>query len=336
MQFGENEFHIVHGEGMGRVVRTEFGVPPSRLICDRDILSCGPLTPLGDPEEWDSRRLAYWARATMETPEGPTLWQQLVAAREKLADAEVINLWLGPALAESLLAGFVLEAFDRLELDIRRLRLIDLEPVFDALGGRHPIGAFHTDLLDMVGPWQPMDKPMEACYRQIWRVATAPTPELLINFCGPDTPWPAPLKEGMRAWLAWYPGVKSGLGFWDEMLLNNNGANPTTAAQTVGACLRHSIELAHCPGDDWLFHRLRRLADPDLAWPLLEMTGDGRTFRHTLTKLTDAGIDVLNGDDNAIVLNGIEDRIGGVRLSLDEDLLWFHDGETLTPRRRMA
>lgn len=336
MQFGENAFHILLGEGMGGLVRTEFGVPASHLICDRDMLCCGPLAPLGDPEEWDRLRQAYWAAATAEGPEGPSLWRQLVDLRDRLANADAIHLWLGPALAESLLAGFVLEAFDLLELDLDRLRLIDLEPVFEALGGRHPINGFHGDLLKLAGPWQPMDKPMEACYRQIWRAATAPTPELLIGFCGSDTPWPRALKEGMRAWLAWYPSMKSGLGFWDEMLLNYSGATPVTVAQTLGNSLRHSAGLLQAPGDGWLFHRLKRLADPDLAWPLLELTGNGETYRHTLTKLTDAGIDVLNGDDNAIVLNGIEDRIGGVKLGLSGDQLWFYNGETLVPRKTFA
>jgi hypothetical protein len=335
MQFGENAFHIVHGESTGGMIRAQFDVSPSNIICDRDSLSCGPLAPLGDPAVWDRLRWSYWSGVTGTEPQGLTLWQQLVAARDRLADAGIINLWLGPALDESLLAGFLLEAFDLLELDAARMRLIDLEPVFDALGARQRIGSFHNEFMRLIGPWQPMDKPMEACYRQIWRAATAPTPELLIDFCRPDTPWPAPLKEGMRTWLAWYPGIRSGLGFWDEMLLNNSSASPVTVAQTIGGCLRHSSGLVD-PGDAWLFHRLRRLADPDLAWPLLEMTGDGQTFRQTLTKLTDAGIDILNGDDNAIVLNGIEDRIGGVRLSLDEDQLWFYDGGTLVRRGRIG
>jgi hypothetical protein len=336
MQFGENEFHIVHAESAGGVVRTVFGVSPSRLICDRDNLSCGPLWPLGDPEEWDRLRLAYWATMDAGESHGQTLWRQLAAARDGLDSAEAIYLWLGPALNECLLTGFVQEAFGLLELDLRRLRLIDLEPVFEAMGERQRLASFHNDYLRLMGPWRPMDEPMETCYRHIWRAATAPTPELLIDFCRPDTPWPAPLKEGMRAWLAWYPAVKSGLGFWDEMLLNNSGANPVTAAQTIAGCLRHSAGLVDAPGDGGLFHRLRRLADPGLAWPLLEMTGDGRTLRHTLTRLTDAGIDVLNGDENAIVLNGIEDRIGGVKLGLGEDQLWFYDGETLTQRKRFA
>lgn len=336
MQFGENDFHIVHGEAMAGVVEAKFGVPPSRLICDRDVLCCGPLAPLGDPEEWDRQRQAYWAEVNGGAPRGTTLLLQLFDVRRALAAADSINLWLGPALAESLLTGFLLEAFDLLELDIRRLRMIDLEPVFEALGGRHPLGTYHPDLLDLAGPWLPMDKPLEACHRQIWRAATAPTPDLLISFCGPDTPWPHPMKEGMRSWLAWYPSVKSGLGFWDEMLLNNSAASPVTAAQTIGGCLRHSVGLAHVPGEDWLFHRLRRIADPALAWPLLEMTGDGESYRRTLTRLTDAGIDVLNGDENAIVLNDIADRIGGVRLSLDGGQLWFYDGETLASRGRAA
>lgn len=336
MQFGGNEFHIVQGEAMDGIARTKFGVPRSRLICDSDVLCCGPLAPFGEPDEWDRRRLAYWSTVQEAEPEGPTLLQQLAASRDALAAADSINLWLGPALAESLLAGFVLQAFDLLDLDVRRLRLIDLEPVFEALGGRHPLGTYHPDLLDLAGPWQSMDKPLEACHRQIWRAATAPTPDLLISFCGPDTPWPHPLKEGMHSWLAWYPSVKSGLGFWDEMLLNSSSVNPVTVAQTVDGCLRHAVGLAHVPSEAWLFHRLRRIADPALAWPLLEMTGDGESYRRTLTRLTDAGIDVLNGEENAIVLNDIEDQIGGVRLSLGDGQLWFYDGETLASRGRAA
>ena len=174
MRFGDNEFHIVRGQGMAGVVRSEFSVSPSRLISDPDTLSCGPLAPLTDPDEWDRLRSAYLAEVEGTEPQGPTLWRRLVDTRERLASAEAIYLWLGPALGESLLTGFVLEAFDLLELDPQRLRLIDLEPAFEALGDRLPIDAFHSDLLELAGPWLPMDKSAEACYHQVWRAATAP------------------------------------------------------------------------------------------------------------------------------------------------------------------
>lgn len=335
MQFGDNAFHIVHGETLGGAVRTLFDISPSRILCNRDSLSCGPLAPLDDPEEWDRLRLSYWTTVVGAAPQGPTILQQLMDARGRLEGAEAVYLWLGPALDESLLTGLLLEAFMRLELDTARLRLIDLEPVFDALGEPVRLGGFHSEMLRMIGAWRPMGKPAEACHRQVWRAATASTPELMIDFCRPDTPWPAPMKQALRAWMAWYPAVKSGLGFWDEMLLFNSASRPVTVAQTLGGCLRHAGALVD-PGDAWLFHRLRRMADPELAWPLLEVTGDGESYRHTLTQLTDAGIDVLNGDENAIVLNGLEDRIGGVRLSLDEDRMWFHDGDRLVPRGRIA
>jgi hypothetical protein len=336
MTFGENAFHIVAGEGMGRVVRDEFGIPPARILVDTDILCCGPLMALADPEQWDRLRNAYWATVDPLDSRGQSLLEQMVANFDRLEAASSIHLWLGPALAESLVTGFVLGAFDLMGLDASRLKVIDLEPVFDAVGDRFPIDALRGDMLRVAGPWQEMDKASQACYRQIWRAATAPTPELLIAFSQCDTPWPAPLKEGIRSWLAWYPSAKSGLGFWDEMLLNNSSTSPITAARTIEGCLRHAVGLGCMPGDAWLFHRIRRMADPGLAWPLLEMTGDGQTYRHSLTRLTDAGIDILNGDDNAIVLNGIEDRIGGVRLGLDQDRLWFYDGDSLTTRARMV
>lgn len=328
MQFAEGEFHIVHGEGTEAGLRAQFDIPGSQILSNLDNLCCGPLAPLEVPDDWDRMRRGYWAGAVGAEPQGLTIWQQLSAARDRLARAPAINLWLGPALDESLLTGYLLAAFDLLELDLERLRLVDMEPVFETVGGRARLGNFRTDLLRLIGPWGEMDRAAEACYRQIWRAATSASPELLAAFCRADTPWPSSLKEGLRSWLAWYPTVKSGLGFWDEMLLYNSSTSPVSAAQTIGGCLRHSTGLVD-PGEAWLFHRLRRLADPELAWPLLEMNGDGRTFRHTLTNLTDAGIDVLNGDENAIVLNGIEDRIGGVTLNLGETGVWFYNGETL-------
>jgi len=336
MTFGENAFHIVPGNEVARVVRDEFDIPPDRILVEADTLCCGPLMALADVEQWDRLRNAYWASVDPRDSRGPSLLAQMAAALDRLEAADEIHLWLGPALVESLLTGFVLEAFDLLDLDAGRLKLIDLEPVFDAVGDRFPVDALRGDMLRVAGPWQEMDKPTQACYRQIWRAAIAPTPELLIAFSQHDTPWPAPLKEGIRSWLAWYPSIRSGLGFWDEMLLNNSGASPVTVAHTIESCTRHATGLGCMPGDAWLFHRIRRMADPGFAWPLLEMTGDGKTYRHSLTRLTDAGIDVLNGDDNAIVLNGIEDRIGGVSLDLDRDRLWFYDGDTLTARARMV
>lgn len=336
MTYSENSYHILPNDLAAQTISDEFGISPDRMLVDTDVLCCGPLMELTDPEQWDRLRNAYWMTVDPVALRGPSLLEQMVTLLDRLEQAESIHLWLGPAVAESLLTGFVLEALDVLGIGTGRLKLIDLEPVFDAVGDRFPIDALRGDMLRVAGPWREMDKATQACYRQIWRAATAPTPELLIAFSRDDTPWPEPLKDAIRSWLAWYPSAKSGLGFWDEMLLTNSSTSPVTVAHTIEGCLRRAVGLGCIPGDDWLFHRLRRMADSGLAWPLLEMTGDGQSTRHSLTRLTDAGIDVLNGEDNAIVLNGIEDRIGGVRLDLDRDRLWFYDGDTLKARPRIA
>jgi len=85
------------------------------------------------------------------------------------------------------------------------------------------------------------------------------------------------------------------------------------------------------PGPGYLFHRLKRMGDPVLPFPLIKLSGDRSDMRAVETWLTDAGLAVLNGDENAVALNGIDETIGGVTLSLSRGSLWLFDGETLVP-----
>lgn len=64
---------------------------------------------------------------------------------------------------------------------------------------------------------------------------------------------------------------------------------------------------------------------------MIRLSGSVPDFMNTEVVLTPAGDAVLDGKANFIVLNGIEDQVGGVRLSSKEGRLWLYDGSTLIP-----
>jgi len=52
-------------------------------------------------------------------------------------------------------------------------------------------------------------------------------------------------------------------------------------------------------------------------------------MRDTQVRVTEAGIDVLDGRANAVALNGIDDWVCGVHLSSEENRVWFREGDLL-------
>ena len=93
--------------------------------------------------------------------------------------------------------------------------------------------------------------------------------------------------------------------------------------------MAHDFYRADWVGDDYLFARLRRLGAADLAHPLLSLNSSTALMRETTIELTDTGRAVLNGEVNAVHLNGIDDWIAGVHLDSRAGRMWFHRDDTL-------
>jgi hypothetical protein len=94
------------------------------------------------------------------------------------------------------------------------------------------------------------------------------------------------------------------------------------------------------PGEHYLFDRLIGLSDAGdqpLEHPLVAFFGDPRSthnedpMRFTEAAITELGQRVLAGEANHVALNGIDDWVGGVRLSSRAGRLWVFHGETLVP-----
>ena len=77
-------------------------------------------------------------------------------------------------------------------------------------------------------------------------------------------------------------------------------------------------------GDHYLFSRLRKLADPALPAPLVTLSGDPTSMRACAAALTDLGRAVVEGRENFIRLNGIDDWVLGVHLdSASGGRVWY-------------
>jgi hypothetical protein len=135
------------------------------------------------------------------------------------------------------------------------------------------------------------------------------------------------LHRVMRCLIRRYPDIRSGTSVWDERLLHYTMERGPMAARV----LAHTMTCDDGPdlvGDAYLFQRLMRLADPNLASPLVSVTGSSRRLRECRVALTPFGRSVLAGEANQVEINGIDDWIGGVHLTSGRPIT-FRDGDTL-------
>ena len=97
----------------------------------------------------------------------------------------------------------------------------------------------------------------------------------------------------------------------------------------IGYTMSETFELGDLVGDWYLFGRLLRLADARNPKPLLTLSGDQMSIRHTEAALTPFGVEVLKGATSNYPANPIDDWAAGVRLSSEQGALWFNDGGKL-------
>jgi hypothetical protein len=82
-------------------------------------------------------------------------------------------------------------------------------------------------------------------------------------------------------------------------------------------------------GDNWLFWRLQRLADPALPHRTVTLTGQWATRRGIEARLTPEGEQFLKAQLNFVELNGIDDWVGGVHLDSRIGDVWFHQDKMI-------
>ncbi len=319
--------HILLGDSAGGIFTRVF-FAQDRLLIDHDVLSVGPTPPCTDLAAWRKLRFEYWSSfVSGDSGEHVESRFNLVDNAARLADAECIHIWAGTGVSEQLFIAFVVHLVKLVGGDPTRLALVQ----FETLGNRRVMGLGELDEAQMraAPESRPMPDEVSQLYLNAWAALTSPNPMLLAGFAREYPEAGRWLKLAMQLMTRRFPDKRNGLSYWDHALLARVEARGPEVSRIIGYTMTETFVLGDLVGDWYLFGRLLRMADARNPMPLLTLTGDQMSIRHTEAALTPFGRAVLKGAASNYPTNPIDDWGAGVRLTSAEGALWFNDGGKL-------
>ncbi len=319
------------------VLNKALSISSRDIVSLRDDLSCGPLAALDDLDSWCAMRQAYWdhaarkpAKTRKRKPHSKNVTPDYVlGSLDRLADAHEVVLWLGTGLAEQLALAWMPQLLRAIGGRADSLRIVQFERTVS--GTAIPTTRILSGGELQKGPIpRPIDGEELAYLDKAWNAVIASHPDSLISFVD-QVSGPFPLVRAAFERILWrYPDVRSGLNRYEACLLaNTRDVGPVVASVIASSMKAFFVDENECVGDNWLFWRLRGLADPTLPHPAVALTGEQTTIRGTEAHLTPDGEHFLKAELNFVELNGIEDWMGGVHLDSRVGHVWFHHDKKL-------
>jgi Domain of unknown function (DUF1835) len=307
------------------------------IVSLRDDLSCGPLVALDDLDSWCAMRQAYWDHAEGEPAKTRKRRRRsnngtrdyVFGSLDRLADAHEVVIWLGTGLAEQLALAWMPQLLRAIGGRVESVHIVQFEQTLS--GTAIPtIRILSGDEFKNSPIPRPIESEGLAYLDKAWSAATTPRPASFIGFID-QVPSPFPLLHAAFERILWrYPDARSGINRYEARLLASTRDVGPTAARVVASSMKaFFVEENECVGDNWLFWRLRGLADPTLPHPAVALTGERTTIRGTEAHLTPEGEQFLKAELNFVELNGIEDWVGGVHLDSRVGDVWFHQDKKI-------
>jgi hypothetical protein len=318
--------HIVGGDAAAGSLKIALHLSREQVLINEDPLSCGPAPSTADLGVWRSARESYIRRMYVEWPDfsfDEYAANGLLMNAERLGQEKAIAVWAGVGLPDQLLLAWVIFLFDRLNLDLSKLVIVQ----FEKLRPRQDVLSLGELSPENIREYRPAPRHISSReveeLRRLWKVYTSDDPAVLSKYVAGGSPMPI-VHRAVSELLYRYPDVRSGLGVWDERLLRCTLDKGPVAAQVIGYTMgSRSLDWQ---GDMYLFHRLIGMGA--VRSPLISLTGSRTTIRGCEVKPTSFGQDVLAGNVNSVHENGIDDWIGGVHLS-SENCVTFRSGDCL-------
>jgi hypothetical protein len=314
--------HIVDGDSVAGTLR-ESGLPGTIAVCG-DLLYEGPAPGRGSSAEWQQARATFIHDAGYATLADA---QRFVEAAERsLAscwDHDETVLWLDHRLSDQLILIRVLDWFSRQDVGRTRLNLICLglypgvEP-FIGLGQLKP-----DQLASLADTRVRVTDAQFRTARAAWDAFTAPDPSAIQSLIKAGTHHLPFLAAALRRHLEQFPSVENGLSrteHWALSTLRNRGGLP---ARQLFRAVQDAEELLFM-GDSSFYRLMRNLATA--RYPLIRVGNPRAPFdqwAHTPIELTPAGLQVVEGRQDQIQVNGIDHWLGGVHL--ERNAMWRWD-----------
>ena len=331
--------NLFNGGAAAGAYRQHVGRLPQRefLIC-HDVLSVGPLSAEFEVDSWCRMRTEFWT----SVPEGEDLEGDVSFAAKsrdlythllELASADEIRVWAGRALSDQLLVAFIAHVARRLDIE-DRLTVAQLGDGARIIRG---LGDAPSEVLRGQPGGAALSEDQIAYASEVWQAACAATPERLLKLRDDKAPALPYMHTALNLLVTRYPDAATGLSAWDEIMLGFALPRGRKAAMIIAKTITAEISsddplTLDTVGDLYLYYRLRNLARPTLAEPLMTATSLSAPMRSTEYALTEFGASVQAGERNAIDVNGIDDWVGGVHLSSDMDNVWLRENGAIVRR----
>jgi hypothetical protein len=322
--------NIVNGDLAAGTFLHSFGAG-DRLLIHRDVLSCGPLPRVTKAAAWQKARTDFWSGTlgflrSFDLDPSPI---DLLKNVERLKGDGFPCVWAGTGNSDQLLISFVLHLVTTLGGDVASVRVVQFEAEKSGERVRNTGSLSRDAMRDHPEP-RKLSLFERAAYRDAWLAVTASDPTLLEAYAPRHPDAPVYLKDAVSKVLRRFPDRKSGLPFWDRLLL----ANVRDQGPKVSAILAATIEAMNDDGDMvgdlYTFSRLIRMASPAAAQPLVDLQGNRQHISGCTATLTEFGEQVLAGSASYLPANAIDEWAGGVHLSSAAGRLWFNDGGKIT------
>src|SRR5258705_1031595 len=262
------ELHIAPGNSAGGCMEQALSLPEGSLLDNQDLLSCGPLPPLRTLDEWTRIREGYWQTLSPEVPFSfADFHRDLLTNTQTIRQAESIVVWVGTGLSEQLLLGWLPTLLRFLDIDLKKLRVIQFSYDPDKGEEIQALGILNPDKFKAHPPPESPDEAAIASIDKAWAAVTAPDPTLLTALLAGE-PGPLPfLQRSLQCFILPFPGIETGLGPWDMELLRQVAEKGPAAAKAVGFTIIRGIDGLDWVGDQYLFARLKSLAASSLRFP---------------------------------------------------------------------
>lgn len=331
--------HIVNGDSAASSIAKAFEIPMTDIMILRDVLSCGPLEEFLHAGHWRQLRDSYWSedilRDRVSRVEG-----DLYIQFDRLIDAQALTLWIGCSLSDQLLLVFLVRVLDNYNIDSNKLEILQYSKLEKK----------HGSLICGLGELSPEEvascKPkafrldgeqVEFC-RDVWKSLIATTPEQLMGLLS-QSQAPLPfLHAALQNLFYRFPDEKLGLSYFDALLLRYVKEQGPEAQKIIGFTMGHDMfdqgspHMLDVVGDGYLFNRLMSMSRWE--FPLVKANAQDKSMKDTKVELTQIGVQILEGEQNNIELNGIDDWVGGIRISSKSGKLWWREGKKLIADNR--
>jgi hypothetical protein len=299
------------------------------LLANEDVLSCGPLPPFRSVDEWGRLRKAYWEAVSPDDSQR-SFNRDLLANAQALREAQSIVLWVGLGAAEQLLLAWTVRLL-KLIGSAAQVHVVQFTHLGEHDGEAWGLGLLNPEQIKRHPPSEQLSAETTIELERFWERVTSADPAGLLSVLSEKS---APLQRcraSVQPLLYRYPDHQTGLGRWESELLRYTKGKGPQVPRVIGHTMAHNFD-ADLVGDAYLFSRLRRLAGPGLAHPLVTMSGDPLEMRNCEVALTDVGESVLAAKANAVELNGIDDWILGVHLDSKSGPVSYRKDGTLVAR----